>query len=60
MSIKLYKNDIPSNLNLGNIIAIDTETMGLNPTRDRLCLMQISTGNGDVFWLNLKRTLYQP
>ena len=45
MSIKLYQNDIPSNLDLGKIIAIDTETMGLNPIKDRLCLMQISTGN---------------
>jgi ribonuclease D len=57
MSIKLYKNDIPSNLNLGNIIAIDTETMGLNPTRDRLCLMQISTGNGDVFLVKFEKNI---
>ncbi|QNT78798.1 ribonuclease D [Entomobacter blattae] len=45
-SIHLYKNDLPDNLNLGNIIAIDTETMGLNPHRDRLCLVQISAGDG--------------
>ena len=46
MKIKYYENDLPENLNLGNIIAIDTETMGLNPHRDRLCLVQLSSGNG--------------
>jgi ribonuclease D len=43
----IYKEDLPKDLNLGSVIAIDTETMGLNPHRDRLCLMQISSGNGD-------------
>tara|TARA_A100001015_G_scaffold319809_1_gene443967 strand:- start:458 stop:1066 length:609 start_codon:yes stop_codon:yes gene_type:complete len=46
MKIKYYQNDLPENLDLGNIIAIDTETMGLNPGRDRLCLVQLSSGNG--------------
>ena len=46
MKIKYYENDLPENLDLGNIIAIDTETMGLNPLRDRLCLIQLSSGNG--------------
>ncbi len=46
MKIKYYENDLPDNLNLGNIIAIDTETMGLNPYRDRLCLVQLSGGDG--------------
>ena len=46
MKIKYYENDLPENLNLGNVVAIDTETMGLNPTRDRLCLVQLSSGNG--------------
>ena len=45
MKIKYYENDLPENLNLGNIVAIDTETMGLNPGRDRLCLIQLSSGN---------------
>ena len=45
MKIKYYENDLPDNLNLGNIIAIDTEAMGLNPNRDRLCLVQLSNGN---------------
>ena len=46
MKIKLYQDDIPANLKLGNILAIDTEAMGLNHKRDRLCLIQISSGNG--------------
>jgi ribonuclease D len=46
MSIHLYKGDLPAGLDLGNAIAIDTETMGLNPVRDRLCLVQMSSGDG--------------
>jgi ribonuclease D len=46
MKIKLHKDDIPNSLNLGNIVAIDTEAMGLNHRRDRLCLVQISDGKG--------------
>jgi len=45
MKIKYYENDLPDNLNLGSIVAIDSETMGLNPARDRLCLVQLSSGN---------------
>ena len=46
MKIKYYENDLPANLDFGKIVAIDTETMGLNPARDRLCLVQLSSGNG--------------
>jgi ribonuclease D len=46
MKIKYYENDLPESLDLGSIVAIDTETMGLNPARDRLCLVQLSSGNG--------------
>lgn len=46
--IKTHKHDLPSGLRLGNLVAIDTETMGLNPHRDRLCLVQLSDGGGDV------------
>lgn len=46
MKIKLYKNDLPDGLDLGPIVAIDTETLGLNPFRDRLCLAQLSAGDG--------------
>ena len=45
MKIKLYQDDIPKNLKLGKIVAIDTEAMGLNHKRDRLCLVQLSSGN---------------
>ena len=48
MTIDLHQNDLPDGLNLGTVVAIDTETMGLNPHRDRLCLVQLSAGDGDV------------
>lgn len=47
MANHLYENDLPDGLNLGPIVAIDCETMGLNPHRDRLCLIQMSGGDGD-------------
>src|SRR5260221_5264008 len=46
MKIKLYQGDLPGGLNLGPLVAIDTETLGLNPQRDRLCLAQLSAGDG--------------
>lgn len=46
MTNHLYKNDLPDGLNLGPIVAIDCETMGLNPHRDRLCVVQLSGGDG--------------
>jgi ribonuclease D len=46
MKIKLHKADLPDGLDLGPIVAIDTETLGLNPYRDRLCLAQLSAGDG--------------
>ncbi len=45
MKINLYQGDLPDNLDLGDSIAIDSETMGLNPIRDKLCLVQISKGD---------------
>jgi ribonuclease D len=45
-AIQLHKHDLPDNFAAGRLIAIDTETMGLNPHRDRLCLVQLSTGDG--------------
>ena len=44
----LYRNDLPDGLDLGPVIAIDTETMGLNPHRDRLCLVQLCSGDGQA------------
>lgn len=47
-SIKLHHGDLPAGLDLGPIVAVDTETMGLNPHRDRLCLVQLSSGDGNA------------
>lgn len=47
MTNRLYQNDLPDDLDLGPIVAIDCETMGLNPHRDRLCLIQMSGGDGN-------------
>ncbi|MFO1058361.1 MAG: ribonuclease D [Dongiaceae bacterium] len=46
MSVTLHKGDLPGDIAWGGIVAIDTETMGLNPHRDRLCLVQLSAGDG--------------
>jgi ribonuclease D len=46
--IHLHRNDLPEDLSFGPVVAIDTETMGLNPHRDRLCLVQLSAGDGDA------------
>lgn len=48
MTIHLHDNDLPDDLDLGSVVAIDCETMGLNPHRDRLCLVQLSAGDGDA------------
>ncbi len=70
MTIHLYRNDLPDGLDLGPVVAIDCETMGLNPHRDRLCLVQLSGGDGDAHLVqisqdqtdapNLKRLLADP
>ena len=54
MKIKLYQNDIPKSLKLGKCIAIDTEAMGLNHHRDRLCLIQLSSGNNVCHLVQIK------
>jgi ribonuclease D len=48
MTIRLHKGDLPSGADFGAIVAIDTETLGLNPHRDRLCLVQLSRGDGSA------------
>jgi len=48
MTVTLYQGDIPSSIDLGSCVAIDTETMGLKPVRDRLCLVQLSSGDGNA------------
>jgi ribonuclease D len=47
MPINLHQQDLPDNLDFGAVVAVDTEAMGLNPHRDRLCLVQLSAGNGE-------------
>ena len=58
IDIKLHKNDLPDDLKLGNVIAVDGEFMGLNVKRDPLCLIQISTGNSDAHIIQLDRSSY--
>ena len=59
IDIKLHKNDLPDDLKLGNVIAVDGEFMGLNVKRDPLCLIQISTGNSDAHIVQLDRATYK-
>ena len=55
MTIHLHRHDLPDGLDLGPVVAIDTETMGLDPRRDRLCLVQMSAGNGDAHLVQIAR-----
>ena len=58
IDIKLHKKDLPDDLQLGNVLAIDGEFMGLNIRRDPLCLIQISSGNSDAHIIQLDRSTY--
>ena len=70
MTIHHYHNDLPDGLDLGRLVAIDTETMGLDPRRDRLCVVQLSSGDGHAHLVqiafgqksapNLERLLTDP
>ena len=55
MAIHLHKNDLPDGLSLGPVVAIDTETMGLDPRRDRLCVVQLSDGKGDAHLVQIAK-----
>ncbi len=57
--IKLHKGDLPAGLSFGASVAIDTETLGLNPARDRLCLVQLSAGDGNAHLVQLKAGQYE-
>ena len=57
INIKLHKNDLPDDLNLGNVIAVDGEFMGLNVRRDPFCLIQISSGNSDAHIVQFDRKI---
>ena len=58
IDIKLHKKDLPDDLHLGNVLAVDGEFMGLNIRRDPLCLIQISSGRSDAHIIQLDRTDY--
>ena len=55
MTIYLHRNDLPDGLDLGPSVAIDTETMGLDPRRDRLCLVQLSAGDGNAHLVQIAK-----
>ena len=55
MAVHLYQGDLPDGLTLGPVVAIDCETMGLQPHRDRLCLVQMSAGDGDAHLVQIAK-----
>ena len=59
MAIKLYKGDLPAGLDFGASVAVDTETLGLLPRRDKLCVVQLSSGDGNAHIVQLDRSSYQ-
>jgi ribonuclease D len=59
MAITLHRGDLPADLSFGPVVAIDTETMGLNPHRDRLCLVQLSAGDGNAHLVQMPKGSYQ-
>jgi len=59
MTVKLYRGDLPADFNPGSAVAIDTETLGLKPARDKLCLVQISTGDGNAVLVQMDRSKYE-
>ena len=58
MTVTLHKDDIPANIKFGDCVAVDTETLGLNPHRDKLCLVQLSSGDGTAHIVQLNRKNY--
>jgi ribonuclease D len=58
MTITLHEGDLPEGLDLGGVVAIDSETMGLRPERDRLCLVQLSAGDGDAHLVRFAKGQY--
>ncbi len=58
MTVTLHQDDIPAGLSFGDCVAVDTETMGLKPVRDRLCLVQLSAGDGNAHIVQLRPDHY--
>jgi ribonuclease D len=59
MRINLHQEDLPEGVELGPVVAVDTEAMGLNPHRDRLCLVQLSAGDGECHLVQFRRTHFR-
>ena len=59
MAVRLHKGDLPAGVSFGETVAIDTETMGLAPMRDRLCLVQLSAGDGNAHVVQFTRGIYE-
>ncbi len=59
MNVEVHRGDLPAGLDLGREVAIDTETMGLKPHRDRLCLVQLSAGDGKCHVVRFSRDYYE-
>ena len=59
MRINLHQEDLPEGTDLGPVVAVDTEAMGLNPHRDRLCLVQLSAGDGECHLVQFRRSHYR-
>jgi len=59
MSQRLHRGDLAADVELGDVVAIDTEAMGLNPHRDRLCLVQLSAGNGEAHLVQFPPGAYE-
>ena len=59
MAHLLYDGDLPADLDLGPVVAVDSETMGLNPHRDRLCLIQLSSGDGNAHLVQFRQGIYE-
>jgi ribonuclease D len=60
MTNRFYRDDLPEGLDFGAVVAVDTEAMGLNPHRDRLCLVQLSAGDGDAHLVQFAPGGYAP
>ena len=58
MTVELHRGDLPPDIDFGASVAVDTETQGLNPLRDRLCLMQLSAGDGSAHLVQFERGAY--
>jgi ribonuclease D len=59
MTHRLHRGDLPEGVDFGEVIAVDTEAMGLNPHRDRLCLVQLSAGDGDAHLVQFAPGAYE-